>query len=252
MSETLQIRIHGDEAAPTLIYLPGLHGDWTLVGNFRRAVAGRVRFVEMIYPRTLTWSLEEYAVAIETALLERGIARGWLLGESFGSQIAWPLSARKQFLTDGIILAGGFGRHPLQGAVLLAERIAGRIPLSLLTQILFGYARLARGRFRRSPEAQAEIQEFIARRTELDRRAAVHRLHLVARSDFRPILCAFPVPVFALTGAFDPIVPWMLVRRSLRRGCPALREFKIFWRADHTVLGSAPKPSADLVIKWMR
>src|ERR1051326_3150607 len=113
MSETLQIRIHGSDAMPALIYLPGLHGDWTLVGNFRRALAGRLRFVELTYPRTLTWSLDEYAAAIEAALLERGITNGWLLGESFGSQIAWPLGARKQFCTDGIILAGGFGRHPL-------------------------------------------------------------------------------------------------------------------------------------------
>ena len=60
-----QLRIHGDASLPTLIYLPGLHGDWTLVGGFREAVDGRVRFVEMTYPRTLTWSLDDYAAAIE-------------------------------------------------------------------------------------------------------------------------------------------------------------------------------------------
>ena len=52
MFERLQIRIHGDASRPSLIHLPGMHGDWTLVSSFRAAVAGRVRFVEFSYPQT--------------------------------------------------------------------------------------------------------------------------------------------------------------------------------------------------------
>src|ERR1051326_5396829 len=102
MSETLQLRVYNAAASPTLVYLPGLHGDWTLVGNFRRALGDRVRFVEMTYPRTLAWSLEDYATAVESALMDLGFNRGWLLGESFGSQVAWPLSARTQFRMEGL------------------------------------------------------------------------------------------------------------------------------------------------------
>ena len=91
MIEHLQIRIHGDTSLPTLVYLPGMHGDWTLVSSFRAAIAGRVRFVEFAYPRTVTWSLEDYAAGIEETLLANGIERGWLLGESFGSQVVWAL-----------------------------------------------------------------------------------------------------------------------------------------------------------------
>src|SRR6266496_2885705 len=91
MPETLQIRLHGPASLPTLIYLPGLHGDWTLVGSFRQALAGRVRFVEITYPRTLTWSLDDYAAEIEKGLAGNGISSGWLLGESFGSQVLWPI-----------------------------------------------------------------------------------------------------------------------------------------------------------------
>src|ERR1035441_7111573 len=94
MDETLQIRIHGEASLPTLIYLPGLHGDWTLVGGFLQALNGRVRFVEIAYPRTLVWSLDDYAGAIEAALAQNGITSGWLLGESFGSQPLWALVAR--------------------------------------------------------------------------------------------------------------------------------------------------------------
>ena len=112
MTDELQIRIHGDASQPTLVYLPGTHGDWTVVGSFRRALGGRVRFVEFTYPRTVTWSLEDYAAAVETALLEQGIRRGYLLAESFSSQVAWPFLTRTGFQVEGVILAGGFVRHP--------------------------------------------------------------------------------------------------------------------------------------------
>ena len=86
MAEELQLRIHGDASLPSLIYLPSLHGDWTLIGGFRHALGGRARFVEVTYPRTLSWSLDDYAAAIETAMEQHGVTGGWLLGESYGSQ----------------------------------------------------------------------------------------------------------------------------------------------------------------------
>src|SRR5207244_4028783 len=113
MAEELQIRIHGTDLLPTLVYLPGLHGDWTLIGRFRKALGGRVRFVEVTYPRTLSWSLEDYAEGVEKALGERGITSGWLLAESFSSGVVWPIVGRRRFGVEGVILAGGFVRHPL-------------------------------------------------------------------------------------------------------------------------------------------
>jgi pimeloyl-ACP methyl ester carboxylesterase len=251
MPEELQIRIYGDDSRPTLIYLPGLHGDWTLIGSFRRALGNRVRFVEITYPRTLTWSLEDYAAAVEGGLLEKGITHGWLLGESFSSQVVWPMVDKKRFSAEGIILAGGFGRHPLRTAVRIAEKVAGRLPLSLITRILFGYAKVARFRYRHSPETLATIDEFIARRTELDRQAAVHRLHLIAQNGPETIACQIQIPVFAITGFADPIVPWYFVRRWLHRHCPALREYKIVRTADHNVLSTAANFSADQIVHWM-
>ena len=251
MTEKLEMRVHGDASLPTLIYLPGLHGDWTLVGGFRHAVGGQVRFVEVTYPRTVTWSLDDYAQAVETALAERGIAQGWLLGESFGSQVLWSLVGRGRFQVQAVILAGGFTRHPMRWAVRLAERVGGGISLGLLTRILFGYAKVARYRYRRSPETLAHIQEFIARRTELDRRAAIHRLRLVAQNDPRPIARQAKVPVYALAGLVDPIVPWCFVRAWLRKNCPNLRAYQVIARADHNVLGTAPQTAARHVLRWM-
>lgn len=252
MPEELQIRVHGDKSKPTLIYLPGLHGDWTLVSSFRRAIGNRVQFVEITYPRTLTWSLDDYAAAVEKALREMEIVSGWLLGESFSSQVVWPILSRQQFQVEGVILAGGFVRHPIRAGVRMAERIAGGISLNLLTRIMFGYAKLARFRYRHSPETLNSIREFIERRTELDRQAAKHRLHLIAQNDFCAVARNVQVPVYAMTGVLDPIVPWMFVRRWLRKNCRELRDYKIFWQADHNVLGTAPEPAAKQVLNWMR
>jgi pimeloyl-ACP methyl ester carboxylesterase len=251
MPETLQLRLHGPPSLRTLVFLPGLHGDWTLIAGFRKALGERVRFAEVTYPRTLTWSLDDYAAGVETALAEHGITRGWLLGESFSSQVVWPIVARKRFMVEGVILAGGFVRHPIRWAVRMAERVCGSISLGLLTRILFGYARLARFRFRRSPEVRAGLNEFLARRTALDQQAAKHRLHLLTRNDPCAIAREASIPIYGLTGLFDPIVPWFFVRRWLRRNCPQLREYKIIWHADHNVLGTASRAAAEQVLVWM-
>lgn len=251
MEETLQLRVHGDTSLPTLIYLPGLHGDWTLVGAFRNALAGKVRFVEMIYPRTLTWSLEDYAAAIETALADNGVTRGWLLGESFGSQLLWAIIARKQFPAQGVILAGGFARHPLRGAVRLAERLCGRLSMRMITSLIFGYGKISGLAYRRSPETIANLKEFMERRTEADLKAAQHRLHLIAGSDPCDAAKNTTLPVFALTGLLDPIVPWPWVRRWFRKNCANLRDYKIIRCADHAVLVTAPQPAAKAILGWM-
>jgi pimeloyl-ACP methyl ester carboxylesterase len=97
----------------------------------------------------------------------------------------------------------------------------------------------------------AHIHEFIARRTEPDREAAVHRLRLISQNDPRFIARQVNLPVYALTGLIDPVVPWWRVRRWLKQNCPSLREYKIMRSADHNVLGTAPQASADQVLRWM-
>lgn len=251
MQEKLQLRVYGDATLPALIYLPGLHGDWTLIGGFRKAVLGKVRFVEMTYPRTLTWSLDDYAAAVEAGLSQYGISRGWLLGESFGSQPAWRIVARGRFAAQGLILAGGFVRHPAMVSLRLAEKITSRLSSRVLVKIIFGYAKYARFRYRNSPDTLATLDEFVPRRTEGDRAAARYRFHLVSESDPRETAKTTRVPVFGLTGILDPIVPWPPVRRWLKRNCPALRDYRIIRRADHNVLNTGTRESAEWIWKWM-
>ena len=251
MSDALEIRVHGDAALPTLIYLPGLHGDWLLVTRFRLAVAGRVRFVEFTYPNTTEWSLADYANAVEAKLAAAGIEHGWLLAESFGSQVAWPLLQAKRFRATGLILAGGFVRHPWLGGVRLAARLCERAPLAWLTAVVNGYAIVARWRFKQNPEVLAALHAFKARWNESLRQAAVQRLRMIAANDPRPLARAAALSVFHLTGVFDPIVPWWPVHRWLRRECPGWRANHIVWTADHNVLGTGTETSVETALHWL-
>jgi len=251
MSNSLQIRIQ-DGAGPTLIYLPGTHGDWTLNSGFRREMKGRARLVEFTFPRTLEWSLADHANAIEQKLLENQITHGWILAESFASQIAWAWVAQRsgRFQIDGIILAGGFVRHPMIPAVHLAKFLTRHIPLSLLKFILWIYAMYARSREGDSPEVRAALREFVARRTKEDLRAAAHRLELIVENDLRPVARATKLPVFYLTGLIDPIVPWPLVQPWLQKNCPGYRGWKIVFTSDHHVLG-ASEAAGKHVREWI-
>lgn len=248
----LRVRVRAADGVPTLIYLPGLHGDWTLNTGFRHAVGQQVRLVELTYPRTLTWSLDEYAASIESMLAERGITTGWLLAESFGSQVAWSLLGRGKFRCQGVIFAGGFGEYPVKSGVRMVAMLGRLMPLALLRQVCAIYARLARWRFRQAPDSLADIREFVARRTDLDRQAMIHRLRLIESNDPRSTATRLAVPVFALSGMIDPVVPWPLSRRWFRHHCPSLRAFRVIGQADHNVLNTAPNESARTVVGWMQ
>jgi len=249
----LRLRVHGPPGLPLVLYLPGIHGDWTLVGGLRDALAGRVRFAEFTYPRTTDWSLGDYACAIESLLLQAGEVEGWVLAESFGSQIAWPFCAHSlRFQPRGLILAGGFGRYPMPTLARLGLQVGPRLPLCWLLDLLRVYGWVARWRFRGAPARRDDIREFIARRTSADRDAAVHRLRLIVTNDPAPLAGGLVLPVHYLTGFLDPVVPWPWVPGWLRKHCRGFRGWRMIWGADHNVLGSGSKASADVILGWVR
>ena len=55
MTEEIEMRVEGEAGRPVLIYLSGVHGDWTLIGNLSRCLRGRVRLVSVIY-QIIGWS----------------------------------------------------------------------------------------------------------------------------------------------------------------------------------------------------
>jgi pimeloyl-ACP methyl ester carboxylesterase len=213
-----------------------------------------VRFVELSYPRTTVWNLNEYADAIEAALAANGVGAGWLLAESWGSQPGWQMADRSRrlrvgFRVEGMILAGGFVRHPWPWAVDLTEWCGAKASMSSLNRFLKLYPLYARYRLRHAPETLTEMPEFLARRTEEDRRAAVHRLRLIRENDLSSEACAWSGPLHCLTGGIDPVVPWPWVIHWLRKNSPGYRGARIFLSADHNVLNS--RGAAEQVLVWM-
>ena len=256
-ADEVEIRVSGPPDKPALIYLPGLHGDWTLVGSFKAALADRVRFVEITYPHTTTWTLREYALGVLAALASANISHGWLLGESFGSQVVWEFLSMRgkiagEFAIHGVILSGGFVRHPIPSLVSIGHRINRAVPMPALKVACQVYGIYAKLRHRRAPETLCCINEFVARRTtEADRQALTHRYTLIRGSDFCEVARRASVPVYQLSGFFDPIVPWPFVRRWLKRHCPSYAGWRLIWAADHNVLGTAPAAAARQVVEWM-
>lgn len=258
--QKLQLRLHGAPACqPTLIHLPGLHGDWTLLTPFRQALGNRARFVETAYPHQPDWQLRDYGAAIESALLERGITSGWILGESFSSQVAWAFLERQQlagnaarFHIEGLILVGGFVRHPWPWGVRLAHAASRRASLRFIRRACTVYARTMNKRFGDCPGAAEEFAQFIENRAnDPDRYTITRRYLLIARNHPAPIARATRLPVYHLTGAWDPIVPWWHVRPWLRKHCPGYRDSRVIWSGDHNILLSSPGKSAEQILAWI-
>jgi len=253
----IRLRIHGSPALPTLIYLPGLHGDWTLVSSFRHEITGKVRFVEITYPHTTTWTLDDYAREIESALAAEGVREGWIIGESFGSQPAWAMIAREQrgesrLNIHGLILAGGFVKHPWPLGAKFLRLVNQTMPRAGKRLFLKGYATYAKFRHRQAPDTLANVAEFVANRLHPDDSPAIYRrFTLIIESDVAPTARACKLPIFQLAGIADPIVPVPLIRRWLKRNCPGFRESVTLYAADHNVLGTAPQKSVEYVLKWM-
>jgi pimeloyl-ACP methyl ester carboxylesterase len=211
--------------------------------------------VEFTYPCLPSWTLDDYAKAVVESLASKGITRGWILAESFSSQVAWTILQRAEsnslFEPLGLILAGGFVRHPAIFGVHCFHAAHRLMPWWLFRILLKFYAQYARLRHRRAPETLASIAEFVERRTESDRAAIASRYPLIARNDPRRIARETAVPVFALSGFFDPIVPWPFVIPWLQRHCATFRGGRIIFNADHNVLGTAPRKAADQILQWI-
>jgi pimeloyl-ACP methyl ester carboxylesterase len=207
----------------------------------------------------LTWALEDYAKAIEAALLDRGIRSGWLLAESFGSLVGWEIVGRANRAAEspgfeplGLVLAGGFVRHPLPWGARLMHHVGKHTSQGAYQTMLNAYTWSLKRHHRHAPELLASLAEFVERRTALDRLAMRRRLDLVADTDPRPIARRAKLPVHHLGGGVDPVVPWPGVRWWLRRHCPGYRSAKTCWLADHNVLATATRQSAATVLAWMQ
>jgi pimeloyl-ACP methyl ester carboxylesterase len=249
--EQIEYQVSGPNDLPKLIYLPGLHGDWSLLSGFRANVYGSVQLIEMRYPNTRSWTINDYSNAIMKILFDINVNSGFILAESFGSQVAWALLANG-YKPKAVILAGGFVRYPFISILKNVKLIFRAIPYSILRIMLKAYALISRLRYLNARENFDNMTEFLRLRTDENRLAACHRLELIKRCDFRDMISHTDIPIFYLSGFWDPIVPWPFVISWLKDNCNSFCASKILINADHLVLATAPKDSANLIINWIK
>ncbi|MGB9602610.1 MAG: alpha/beta fold hydrolase, partial [Limisphaerales bacterium] len=172
MDESVKIYINDPDKFPILVYLPGIHGDASLVGEFKKHIAGKVRFIEIEYPKNPDWEIQDYASAIESALLQCGVDECYLLAESFGSQVAWGLmSKHRAFKVNGIILAGGFVRHPFIPGVKIVKTLTGILSLRMIELWLKFYVWICKLFFRKERRDKKILKDFTRNRiNDADRR----------------------------------------------------------------------------------
>ncbi len=253
MSDSITSRLHGDPDRHVLVYLPGLHGDFTLVRRFRERITERTAFVEFAYPIRGRPSLNDMSEAVYAELERLGAREVTLLAESFGSQVAWAMisQGRDTVRIHRLVLSGGFIRHPWPAGVHLARRLTGamRRRRNLILETFPWYGRLA---YESRPGLAEDLTRFVeARSRPEDREAIHHRLELIASSDFRPVAAETRIPVHHLTGVFDPIVPWPPVMRWLKLHCPGYQGTVRFHTSDHAVLVSRPTAAAQVISRWV-
>ncbi len=250
----LRHRLDENSSGPAVVYLPGLHGDWTLIGGLRERLDRRVRFIEFAYPRNAAWTLADYAAAVSAQLHLLGIHRFHLLGESFGSQVAWAIVAGSQnpAQVQSVILAGGFLRHPFSWGATGAAGTTARFPSVLLQCFMHLWTPLARIAYEKRPGLADDFRSFArARAAAGDREAIASRLRMIATNDASEIAGGTRAPVRYLTGFWDPVVPWPVVRRQLRVKCPGYRETHVIACADHAVLVARPTSAAAKILEWI-
>lgn len=242
------VRIQGSPDLPVLVYLPGMHGHWAFAHKLRKELEGKVRLVELAYPAVVTWSVRDYARAVRQALQQADITRGWILAESFGSQIAWELTAEElPFRIDGLILDGGFVKHPWPAGALVLRRML-RYPDGFANLLIKLAAMPLTGDIiRQIPENDRRKFPFDTR----SRVAMMARLKLIATHDPRPLAANMSAPVYFLAGFWDFLVPLVPVRGWLKKHCPGLRNCRTLPLADHATIISQPVRTAEAILEWM-
>lgn len=251
-SRDLIHQVSGDSAAPPLVYLPGVHGDWTIFERLRPLLNAHFRVIEITYPRRTDWKIEDFGSGLAKVLDELEVGAVHLLGESFGSLVCWEFGLSRPKRVRSFTLAGGFCQSP---PTLMVD--AARWGLSILPSPIFefGIDTYVGYRGKRGEKREAlgpEALPYPATRTTEGRLATVNRMQIIRRTDVRPRLGEVRFPVSYLGGSADGVVPVQREVQTLKdRLAPECR-FHSFLvpGAPHIILASHPVDSARHILDW--
>jgi pimeloyl-ACP methyl ester carboxylesterase len=241
----------GDPNAPALLYLPGVHGDWTPQVGARSKLSEKFHLVETAYPRVDDWSIDDYAQSLNDLLDRLGIESAHIVGESFGSLVGWQFGVKNPQRVRSFTLLGGFARAPRFRVAAAASAALKTLPTGLLESTIDFYVagKQAIGQQRETFHSGA----YPATRTESGRLATANRMSIIQSTDFRQHLTDIDFPVRYLGGANDIVVPVRREISTLSKHLPPDVGFQseLISGAPHAIIASHPQETADQVSQWV-
>lgn len=246
-------RVSGRAEAPVVVYLPGVHGDWTAQTAARPVLTQGLRLIEVAYPRTAAWNLEEFASALGALLDELGQRRVHLVGDSFGSLVAWQFALHDPQRVRSLVLVGGFCQPPRFRLAASAGLALHLMPTPLLELGITAYVNYCRSWRGRCFDLDDGTTPYAATRTLAGRVATARRMAIIQQTDFRSQLHRVSFPVRYVGGAWDRIVP---VRREVRTlntqlAEPCRFESHLIPRAPHAIIATHPLETAQRIAAWL-
>ena len=252
-SGELVYRIRGGEGAVPVVYLPGVHGDWTPQAAASVILAGAFRLVEISYPREPLWRLEDYASALVSLLDRLEIESTHVVAESFGSLVGWEFGLEHGSRVRSMVIVGGFCQPPGPRKVLLAKWGLSVLPTGLFEQGVDAYVAIRKHQGKlEHPEMEVDLP-YATVRTDLGRIATVSRFEIMCTSDYRHQLHEVLFPVRYIGGDSDLIVP---VKREIRTLSELLSEeagfqSRLIANAPHMIISSHPVETAGQIADWI-
>lgn len=241
----------GHPDAPPLLYLPGVHGDWTPQVGARSCLSEKFHLVETAYPRVDHWSIDDYARSLNDLLDKLGIESAHIVGESFGSLVGWQFGVTNPHRVRSFTLLGGFARAPRFRVAAAASAALKTLPTGLLESTIDFYVagKKVIGQQRETFDTGA----YPATRTESGRLATANRMSIIQSTDFREHLSDIEFPVRYLGGANDVVVPVRREISTLSKHLPSDVEFQseLIRGAPHAIIASHPQETADQVSRWV-
>lgn len=245
-------RSTGDRSAPPVLYLPGVHGDWTPQVRARPILGREFQLIETAYPRIEHWSIDDFARALLELLDRLNIETAHIVGESFGSLVAWQFGVLHPSRVRSFTLVGGFSRPPRFGVAALAATALKSVPTRWLESGIDAYVagKSALGEHRET----SDFGPYPAARTYRGRRATANRMNIIQRVDFREHLGQINFPVRYVGGSRDIIVPVRREIATLVAQLPPHCDFRsqLVARAPHAVLASHPEQTTEHLTRWIR
>ena len=242
----------GDPSGPTIIYLPGVHGDWTAQSRARPLLSRDFHLVETAYPRVDSWSIDDFAGALKDLLDGLGIESAHIVGESFGSLVGWQFGIAHPDRVRSYTLVGGFARSPRFRVAAAAAAALKSIPTGMLESAIDLYVagKSALGEHRETFDTGA----YPATRTQRGLQATANRMSIIQRTDFRGLLHQVRFPVRYVGGARDIVVPVRREIATLIAHLPPHCDFQseLLSGAAHNIIASHPRETVEQITRWVR